>query len=174
MKNILYIGRFQPFHKGHANAILQIFEKYPNLKKLYIGIGSAEDNYLPKNPLTSSERFQIIESALEELKIPAEKWAIVPIRNIDHYAMWTNHVAQYIPPFEIIASGSLIVQQLFYNADKKYEILYLVKNTKISATQIRNNYVLGKSSEEFLLNTTKELLDIFNFSERMRVISEMD
>ena len=38
-KNILYIGRFQPFHSGHADAVQQILEKYPEISLIGIGAG---------------------------------------------------------------------------------------------------------------------------------------
>ena len=95
--NALYIGRFQPFHKGHANAIEQIFKTIETGDVLYIGIGSAENNFTDQNPLTAGERFEIIESAMQEMGIDKKRYSIVPIRNIDHYALWPYHVQQYIP-----------------------------------------------------------------------------
>ncbi len=171
-KNILYIGRFQPFHKGHTDAIHQIFEKYDHqIRKLYIGIGSAEDNFLPKNPLTASERFQIIESALEELKIPAEKWAIVPIRNINLYSLWTQHVQQYLPPIDVVASGSSIVQMLF-RQEENVEIFPIEKRTNLCASDIRKKLLKGEHINEYLLSSTQKHLKDFHFYDRMRIISE--
>ena len=62
----LFIGRFQPFHKGHLSVVQQAVKENGHL---YIGIGSTQYNYEPYNPLTTAERIQIIEAALKEAKI---------------------------------------------------------------------------------------------------------
>lgn len=174
MKNVLYIGRFQPFHKGHADAILQIFAKYPEIKKLYIGIGSAENNFLIKNPLTAGERMHIIEEAMKELKIPTEKWAIVPIRNIDHYDLWAYHVQQYLPQIDILASGSEIVQTIWKKAFPKTEIFSIVKNKLLCATHVREKIKNHTPLQEYLLDSSINILSQWDIATRIRILSEME
>lgn len=51
--NGLLIGRFQPFHLGHLEAILFGLSKVENL---WIGIGSSNKSHEMKNPFTADER----------------------------------------------------------------------------------------------------------------------
>lgn len=167
-KTALYIGRFQPFHKGHADAIDQIL-KEKQVTKLYIGIGSAENNYELKNPLTAGERMQLIESAMQEKNIPADRYAIVPIRNINHYALWPMHVQQYLPPIDILYSGSPLVRQLWKQAFCESKVIEINKREKISGTQIRsaisekNNDILQK----YLLPSTQKYMIQWEIKNRL-------
>lgn len=58
---IVYIGRFQPFHDGHYNVLLQAFE---SAKKVIIVIGSANTPRTPKNPWTAEERMEMIRDTI--------------------------------------------------------------------------------------------------------------
>lgn len=168
-KTALYIGRFQPFHIGHADAIDQILERN-DIGKIFIGIGSAEDNYQPQNPLTAGERFAIIEAALLEKNIPAEKFSIVPIRNINHYALWPTHVQQYLPPIDILFSGSPLVCQLWAQAFVNSEVVTILKRKNISGTLVREKIMLGEKKflSKFLLNSTEKFLEEFEVEGRLR------
>jgi nicotinamide-nucleotide adenylyltransferase len=122
--NALFIGRFQPFHNGHLEVIKKAIKEND---RLFIGIGSSEANFRAPNPFTCSERFQMIEAALESAKIPREKYEIVTVRNIDNFALWVQHIALYIPPFDKVYTGSDTVKYLFKehnNISKKpYDIV---------------------------------------------------
>jgi nicotinamide-nucleotide adenylyltransferase len=52
-KRGLVIGRFQPFHNGHLELIKQIMNE---CEELVVVIGSAQFNYLAKDPFTAGER----------------------------------------------------------------------------------------------------------------------
>ncbi len=156
--NVLYIGRFQPFHAGHLDAIAQVFEQNKNITKLYIGIGSAENNFTKENPLTAGERFEIIEKAMQEMDIPAEKYAIVPIRNIDHYALWPYHVQQYLPKIDIFYSGSPLVLQLWKNSFPSSKIVQIEKRKEISGTLVREKIIDNSDLSGFCLESTLAIL----------------
>jgi nicotinamide-nucleotide adenylyltransferase len=134
----LFIGRFQPVHLGHIDAIKQALKESDFL---YIAIGSTQNNFRPNNPFTAGERFQMLEAALEEAKIPRSKYNIVTIPNIDNYALWVAHVQLYLPPFQKIYTGSDVVKELFENANlqlkKPYQIIDIKKHLKISSTIVR-------------------------------------
>jgi len=115
MKQALFVGRFQPFHLGHLSVIKNALKKED---RLIIVIGSAEENHEPPNPFTSGERFQMIEAALDAEKIPRSKYAIIPIRNVENFMLWTAHVDQYIPPIYKVYTGSKIVKELYQNYGK--------------------------------------------------------
>src|SRR3989338_84795 len=180
LKNIqsaLFIGRFQPFHNGHLDVIKQILQKN---ERVIIVIGSAEKNYLPDNPLTAGERFDLIDKALKEAKIPAEKYCIVPVRNVNNYAIWVNHINTYVPPYTKIYTGSKIVKAC-YNAkyNKAYiaksgpEIIHVKRNKiKISATKIREAILKGKKWEQMVSPIVSETLKKWQISSRLADIKE--
>lgn len=129
----LFIGRFQPFHLGHLDVVEQALQEN---EFVIIGIGSAENNYLPDNPFTASERWEMIQAALDEKKISRERTTIIPVRNIDHYALWVEHVSKLLPPFSRVYTGSPMTQQLFRDHGQ-YEVIPVQFKISISGTQIR-------------------------------------
>ncbi|RLF50463.1 MAG: nicotinamide-nucleotide adenylyltransferase, partial [Thermoplasmata archaeon] len=52
---VLFIGRFQPFHNGHAFVVSQ-FNEY----EIIFVIGSAYNSYSFENPFTAGERCEMI------------------------------------------------------------------------------------------------------------------
>ena len=68
----LFIGRFQPFHEGHLSVVKRALR---DNDFLLIGIGSAEEDYLPDNPFTAGERWEMIRAALDEAVRTAGGWA---------------------------------------------------------------------------------------------------
>lgn len=54
----IYIGRFSPFHLGHANVISRMIEKYDYA---LIIVGSSNQPRTTKNPFTYNERTQMIQ-----------------------------------------------------------------------------------------------------------------
>jgi nicotinamide-nucleotide adenylyltransferase len=129
-KQALFVGRFQPFHLGHLSVIKKALETED---RLVIVIGSAEENHEAANPFTAGERFQMIEACLSAEGISGDRYAIIPIRNVENFMLWTTHVDQYIPPVYKVYTGSDIVKAL-YTAYGKYEIedVEFVSNVVVS------------------------------------------
>ena len=68
-KRGLIIGRFQPFHNGHLKLIQQVLEE---CEELIIVIGSAQFNYLYKDPL-AGERIEMIHATISFQRIDHSK-----------------------------------------------------------------------------------------------------
>jgi len=60
--NGLLIGRFQPFHNGHLEAVIFALSK---VEKLYVGIGSSNKDHEKRNPFTADERKSMISSSVD-------------------------------------------------------------------------------------------------------------
>ncbi len=177
MQSALFLGRFQPFHLGHLDVVKKILEKN---ERVIIVIGSAEKNFLPDNPLTAGERFQLIEEALHEAKIPAEKYCIIPVRNVNNYALWVNHVNCYIPPYDKLFTGSEIVKACYegkyhYPNEKSKvgpEIFQLKRVLKISASDVRKAILKNKGWEKLLPPVVAKILKSWNIQKRLHDIKE--
>ncbi|MBI5415092.1 nicotinamide-nucleotide adenylyltransferase [Candidatus Peregrinibacteria bacterium] len=169
-KRALYIGRFQPIHLGHVDAIQQILKHPDHFDEIIIAIGSAEDSFLLENPLTASERFELILGVLEEMKIPREKVWILPVRNIDNYALWPAHVIHLCPEFNAVFSGSPIVRKLFHDFTEKKVYEINTKRVCISATEIRKKVKKGEDVSSFLPKSVQEYLQKLDFRKRLQEI----
>ena len=90
------LGRFQPFHRGHA-LMLREAEKcrkvnHPNLK-LIIAVGSSNRPETLKNPWSAPERIAMISSWLDnEAKFDA---IVLAIPDIEDLPNWVSHAEKY-------------------------------------------------------------------------------
>lgn len=169
----LFLGRFQPFHLGHLQVIKHALKEHTDLT---IVIGSTEENFLPTDPLTVSERIQILEAALQEAKINRAKYRIIPVPNINNYALWPRHVELNVPPFTTIYTGSDIVESLFqtYNQTlkKPYKIIKVSKELNICATTIREKMLNNQPWEKLTTKATTKLLKDWKIPERLKTIHQ--
>lgn len=169
-KTGLFVGRFQPFHLGHLDIIKKILKEND---QIIIAIGSAEKNYVPENPLTAGERVSIIDETLKSEGLDPARYTIIPVRNIDNYALWVDHLNLYVPPYDKIYTGSSIVKACYEGAQSHHKIVKIKLARPVSATKIRNSILAGtKDWETMVCKKTAELLKKLNFARRLRRIQE--
>ncbi|MBS3116360.1 nicotinamide-nucleotide adenylyltransferase [Candidatus Woesearchaeota archaeon] len=107
----LFIGRFQPFHLGHLNAIKQILKE---CDEIIIGIGSAQYSNTKENPLPYNLRQMIIEEALQKEKV--HHFTIMKINDLNNDAKWVRRVLSIVGPIDVVYSGNSWVKKLFTTA----------------------------------------------------------
>ncbi len=80
MKRGLYIGRFQPFHKGHLYSLKWCSDK---VDELIIAVGSSDKSFELRNPFTAGERIEIIrENITTEIKEKRDKIILIPVPDV--------------------------------------------------------------------------------------------
>lgn len=129
----LYIGRFQPFHLGHLDAIRQILTRESSL---IIAIGSAQYHDTETNPYSYELRKKIIEASLAKAGISPEKFVILPLPDIHDDAAWCNYIDKTLPSYGNVYTGSVIIKKLF-TSHGKHPVSMLNLRLKISSTEIR-------------------------------------
>lgn len=160
MKRALFIGRFQPFHKGHQNAARTALNQY----ELMIGIGSAQTSGTMDNPLSFEERKQIVQNCFPD----------VPIIRFEDKAdndVWTDMVEGAVD-IDIVISGNALVRRLL--GDRGYTVQdpdYL-KPEEYSGTEIRRRVVAGEDWTHLVPDCSLELIERFGFAERVNRIAE--
>ena len=117
---VLFIGRFQPFHKGHLKIIREASKNY---NKVIIGIGSSQYNNTDENPFTDEERKEMIYKTLKKEEI--ENYKIVNIPDIHNPPKWVDHVVSIVSDFDVVLSNNDFTKKLFLEKG------YKVKNTKL-------------------------------------------
>jgi len=150
----LFIGRFQPFHIGHLDALLQIQDKCDFIK---IGIGSSKKNGTEKNPFDYKTRKKMIESLIPQLKSQIETFEIPDIDNDEE---WVKYVQQIVGDFDIVYSGNDHVIKLFSkeNIFTKKQIF----NVNINATKIREMIKNGNDYSKYLTNDIYKIVAGYN------------
>ena len=162
----LFIGRFQPLHKGHLHVIINILKQHDKIK---IGIGSSQLSYLKNDPFTSDERKQYIESTLESEGISPDKYEIFEIPDIFNARKWVEHVTSVVGDVDIIYSNSEWVRELFQNKGYSLADKLLIEMDKFNATVIRN--AINNDNQlwiELVPKPVSTLLKEFNGIERIK------
>jgi nicotinamide-nucleotide adenylyltransferase len=108
MKRALFVGRFQPFHNGHYEAIRRLLKKY---KEVVVVIGSSEDSFSRDNPYTCGERIDMIRSCFGPKEL--SKLVIVPVPDVNDNTVWVDHVLAHIPQVNEVYSNNPLVRMLF-------------------------------------------------------------
>lgn len=157
MKKGLFIGRFQPFHRGHLNAVKQALRQ---VDFLIIGIGSSQEKRTPENPWSALERKKMIAAALQENSIAHRRFRIIRIPDIHDDAKWPAHARDVAGPFDVLFTRSPIVKALF----KKYSgipVIWLKKEIDVSATTVRRKMKKGGNWKDDLpLPVVRQLITL--------------
>lgn len=158
----LMVGRFQPFHKGHLAVIREILSKFDDL---VIVIGSAEESHTEKNPFTAGERYQMLISSLTDDE--RARVHIIPLRDVNRYSVWVNHVESYVPPFDEVFSNSDLTRSLFREAGYEVSKTKAYNSKEYSATEIRKRIVSGRKWQHLVPEPVAAMLEEMDVKRRL-------
>lgn len=161
----LYIGRFQPIHLGHLHCIKNVLSKVP---EVIIAIGSAQFSYTLHNPFTAGERVTMLRLAMDEAKIDASKYYLIPIRDLRIHDLWVSHLISQTPRFEIVFSNEPVTSRLFKEAGFRVEPISFYDREQYSATEIRERIVKGSGWEKLVPASTSVYIKSIFGDERLR------
>ncbi len=169
MSRGLIVGRFQPYHLGHHNAIKNILKE---VDELVIVIGSSDNSYSIDNPFTAGERVEMIAQSLKEENL-YEKCFIVTVADVNENSLWTSKIISYSPKFEIVFTNNPLVKQLFEKVGFKTN--KMISNFKdIDGVKIRKQIVLGNEWKKLVPKKTIEFLEKIKAKERLKAILEKE
>ena len=131
-RDCLLIGRLQPFHKGHLQVVKTIVK---DCDDIIIGIGSAQYSHTAENPFTAGERHLMISRALQEEGIG--NFFLVPIVDINRYAIWVAHVVSMVPPFSRVYTNNGLTRRLFIEEGYEVSSSPMFNREQYSGTEIR-------------------------------------
>jgi len=165
MTCVAYIGRFQPFHIGHAHVIKELHDEGYELIRVIIG--SAQETYTPNNPFTIDERKQMIKIFLSE---HPEIQKITRIEEQDDDpddSEWVNSIVEKVG-FSDIASNNPDTIKLFEdNGFKVYRPFYRLQ---YNGKNIRRIMCEGGKYDDLVSVSTLKFLNTINANERLQKI----
>ena len=136
----LYLGRFQPFHRGHLKVVQTLVGARQDFELLIV-IGSAEQSYTWENPFTAGERFEMIDRSLREAHVA--RTMIVPIPDISRHAHWVRYLESLLPPFDRVYTHNPLTQLLFAQANYPVENPPLFNRPRHEGARIRERLSRG-------------------------------
>ena len=159
----LLIGRFQPFHLGHLDAVLFGLSRTENL---FICIGSSNKSNEKKNPFSAKERREMIISSIEASMIDRIK--IFDIPDIDNHEKWTFEIDRIVPKYEVIFTNDEFTKTLFEKRQMNVIPVILKDREKFSGTNIRQLITEDKNWQDLVPEGTQKVLDKINANERLK------
>ncbi|MGY5854860.1 MAG: nicotinamide-nucleotide adenylyltransferase [Candidatus Thorarchaeota archaeon] len=166
----LFVGRFQPVHKGHIHTIKQILDIDD---ELIIVVGSAQHSHTPDNPFTGGERIMFLKHALKEEGVPLDRVYIIPVPDININPLWIAHVTSLVPYFDIAYSHNPLVKKLFEDAGVKVDETELLKRNTYSAKHVRDLLRWDGEWEPLVPDIVAELMKKHKLDQRVKIIGEL-
>ncbi|WP_423792995.1 nicotinamide-nucleotide adenylyltransferase [Methanocaldococcus indicus] len=164
----LVVGRFQPFHKGHLNVILDISKR---VDELIIVVGSAEKSHTLENPFTAGERIEMIYETLKKYDL---NYLIIPIKDIEYNSIWVSYLESLLPKFNIIYSGNPLVRVLFRERGYKVEKPIMFNRNEYSGKEIRRRMLNDEDWESLVPGEVVKIIKRVNGVERLKELAKDD
>ena len=141
----IVLGRFQPFHKGHAYLVEAALEKGPTV----IAIGSSQAEFSMDNPWSADEREDMIRTWLD-----GRDANIVKIPDINDPPNWVEHATKYH------GEGTLVT------SDESTSSLYEAANFPVDWVDLNNR----ESFEGWRVRATLKMLSTVYEKDAMREV----
>jgi nicotinamide-nucleotide adenylyltransferase len=167
----LYVGRFQPFHRGHLEAIKEALKE---VEELVIVIGSAQYSHNNHNPFTAGERIVMIRKALEEADIEHSRIWIVPVPDVHLHMLWVSALEGYTPHFEIVFSNEPLTRRLFTENKYKVKKIQFFERKQYNSTLIRKKMLTDESWKKFVPKSVVDYINKIDGINRLRDLARTD
>ena len=161
--NGLLIGRFQPFHLGHLEAVNFALNKVENL---WIGIGSSNKYNEKKNPFSADERRKMITLSVDDSIITRIK--IFDIPDVGDHEKWTYSIDKIVPEYNLVFSNDEFTKTLFEKREMNVVPVVLKDRGKFSGTNIRELIADDKNWQDLVPQGTRKVLDNLNAKGRLK------
>ena len=171
MSTGLYVGRFQPFHLGHLQAVRHILDR---VDELTIVVGSAQHSHTIDNPFTAGERITMIRLALKEARIPADRYIVIPLPDDEFHKVWVSHLLSQTPSFDVVHTNEPLTFRLLKEAGLRVERIPMFNRRTFTATEVRRRLLKGGHWQELLPKSVARYLKEIDGDERLRDISKSD
>lgn len=165
------VGRFQPFHNGHLEAVRFALKK---VDYLYVVVGSSQRNHERDNPFTAGERISMIKAALDSSGVDPSRWMAIPITDTESHVLWPAVLEATIPPFDIVFTNDGLTTILLREYGVKVEAVKYLERATYSATNVRNRILEMQDWEKLVPEPVARMVEKMGGVERVRSMIHKD
>ena len=163
--NGLLIGRFQPFHLGHLEALQFALSK---VDKLWLGLGSSNKPIERNNPFSAEERKKMILSSIDDSM--KNKITIYFIPDLDNHVKWIEKIDTIVPTFDIVFSNDPLTDHLYSKRSVQVMTIPFLKRDQLSGTRIRDLIKSDQKWDDLVPSGTKLILENLNAQSRLKIL----
>ena len=163
--NGLLIGRFQPFHLGHLEALQFALSK---VDKLWLGLGSSNKSIEQNNPFSAEERKKMILSSIDDSM--KNKITIYFIPDVDNHVKWIEKIDTIVPKFDIVFSNDPLTDHLYSKRTVQVISIPFLKRDQLSGTRIRNLIKSDQKWDDLVPSGTKAILENLDSKNRLQIL----
>ena len=163
--NGLLIGRFQPFHLGHLEALQFALSK---VDKLWLGLGSSNKPIEKSNPFSAEERKKMILSSIDDSM--KNKITIYFIPDVDNHVKWIEKIDTIVPKFDIVFSNDPLTDHLYSKRTVQVISIPFLKRDQLSGTRIRNLIKSDQKWDDLVPSETKLILENLDLKNRLKIL----
>ncbi len=163
--NGLLIGRFQPFHLGHLDALKFALSQ---VDKLWIGLGSSNMPRSKNNPFSAEERKQMILDSIDNSMLDRIEIYFIP--DLEHHIKWIEMIDTIVPEFDIIFTNDPITKKLYSERGIKVIPIPFTNRDRLSGTNIRDLIVSDQKWENLVPKGTENFLKSINVKKRLKIL----
>jgi nicotinamide-nucleotide adenylyltransferase len=167
----LYVGRFQPFHLGHLEAVKHVLDRVDDLVVI---VGSAQESHTLENPFTAGERITMIRLALKNAGVSPERYTVIPLPDAEHHKVWVSHLLSQTPSFDVVYTNEPLTFRLLKEAGLRVEHVPMFSRNLYTASEVRKRLLERNHWEELLPKPVADYVKKIGGDERLRDISESD
>ena len=161
--NGLLIGRFQPFHLGHLEALQFALSK---VEKLWVGLGSSNKPTEKNNPFSSEERKEMILSSIDNSM--KKRISIYFIPDLDNHIRWIEKIDTIVPKFDIVFSNDELTKHLYSKRSVQTISIPFLKRDVLSGSNIRDLIISDQKWDHLVPDGTKFFLIAISAKERLK------
>ena len=163
MTRALFIGRFQPLHKGHMHIIEKAMS---DCSELVIVIGSSQEACTKDNPFSAEERVEMIKLALKGM----ENYSVVMVPDIKCDRGYVKHVITHTGEVDVVYAGdNQNTKKLF--EEKGYRTFACRRFNDIRATSVREKMIKMENWEDYVLFSVSSYIKSIDGIARLREYS---
>ena len=167
----LYVGRFQPFHLGHLEAIQRVLKE---ADEAVIVIGSAQYSHNMNNPFTAGERLVMIRRALKEADVDYSRVWVVPVPDVHLHMLWVAALEGYTPRFNVVFSNEPLTRRLFMEAGYKVKSIRFFERKDYNSTLVREKMLMNDSWTSLVPKSVAGFITEIDGVNRLRDLNRTD
>lgn len=132
MDDGVLVGRFQPFHLGHLEAVGFALAR---VRMLWLGIGSSNRRPDADNPFTAAERERMIAASLPPHM--AGRIRAYRIPDFGDHRLWAEHIDRTVPPYGCIFTNDGATAAAYGPRGARAVPVPHVRRESLSGTNVR-------------------------------------